>query len=276
MRRVSCASPLLGVPGLSRWGRCGFRARNRRNRVEGRTRLALGGMATVAASVAVVCAVAMTTTVALADSAGSPAGARSVIVPASATTPVAASATPSPTPAPQVPAGRGRNRSRRLSPKTSRRRSPLRRRPAEQQSTAAEDEIVAEVEKSGLVGRGVCLGAEARLVVRTHRGVDRPPRVQDRRQAAPRHRLGSAELERLRRGRPHRSPSSRRRGYTVRTRPLWFDVRIEERAIAGPPRLTRLPWPATPKPGLSPAPGVPPTPGASSWAGRPRRAHSQR
>ena len=35
--------------------------------MESRTRLAIGGMATVAASVAVVCAVAMTTSVALAD-----------------------------------------------------------------------------------------------------------------------------------------------------------------------------------------------------------------
>ena len=57
----------------------------RRNRGESRTRLSLGGMATVAASVAVVCAVAMTTSAALADAPGRSAGA-SVRVPAAATT----------------------------------------------------------------------------------------------------------------------------------------------------------------------------------------------
>ena len=115
--------------------------------MEGRTRLALGGMATVAASVAVVCAVAMSTTVALADSAGSPAGARSVIVPASAATPVAASATPSPTPQPQVPAVEAEtvpapepeDVASVIAPQT----------PTGEQASATEDEIVAEVEESG-------------------------------------------------------------------------------------------------------------------------------
>lgn len=51
--------------------------------MESRTRLAIGGMATVGASVAVVCAVAMTTSVALADSAGKSTGARPVVVPSS-------------------------------------------------------------------------------------------------------------------------------------------------------------------------------------------------
>ncbi|MET0829206.1 MAG: hypothetical protein ABWY26_06780 [Microbacterium sp.] len=50
-------------------------------------------MATVAASVAVVCAVAMSTSVALADTAGAPAGTRPVVVPSSA---ASASSTASP------------------------------------------------------------------------------------------------------------------------------------------------------------------------------------
>jgi hypothetical protein len=58
------------------------------DRVDSRTRLALGGMATVAASVAVVASVAMTTSFALADSAGSPVGARPVVVPSASSTPV--------------------------------------------------------------------------------------------------------------------------------------------------------------------------------------------
>jgi hypothetical protein len=59
--------------------------------VDSRTRLAIGGMATVAASVAVVCVVAMTSSIALADAAGAPIGSRPVVVP-SATS----SATPTP------------------------------------------------------------------------------------------------------------------------------------------------------------------------------------
>jgi hypothetical protein len=79
------------------------RARNRRNRVESRTRLTLGGMATVAASVAVVCAVAMTTSAALADSPGATVGAP-VRVPASTATAAASSDVPASevgTPAPE-------------------------------------------------------------------------------------------------------------------------------------------------------------------------------
>ena len=115
--------------------------------MEGRTRLALGGMATVAASVAVVCAVAMTTTVALADSAGSPAGARSVIVPAAATTPAAASATPPPTAAPQVPVVEAETVPA-PEPEDVASATALQM-PTGEQLSATEDEIVAEVEKSG-------------------------------------------------------------------------------------------------------------------------------
>lgn len=50
--------------------------------MDGRTRLVVGGVSAVSASVAVVCAVAMTTTWALADSAGSSLGAARVLVPA--------------------------------------------------------------------------------------------------------------------------------------------------------------------------------------------------
>jgi len=73
--------------------------------VDSRTRLAIGGMVTVAASVAVVCVVAMTSSVALADAAGAPVGSRPVVVPSAATTPIASpspSAIP-PTAQPPVP-----------------------------------------------------------------------------------------------------------------------------------------------------------------------------
>ena len=52
--------------------------------VESRTRLAVGGMSVVAASVAVICAVALTNSVALSDAAGSTIDAAPVVVPASA------------------------------------------------------------------------------------------------------------------------------------------------------------------------------------------------
>jgi hypothetical protein len=67
--------------------------------VESRTRLTLGGMATVAASVAVVCAVAMTTSAALADSPGTPAGAPVLVPAAAATTSPAVSEGSAPAPA---------------------------------------------------------------------------------------------------------------------------------------------------------------------------------
>jgi len=117
--------------------------------VEGRTRLALGGIATVAASVAVVCAVAMTTSVALADSAGSPAGAQSVIVPASA-----ASAAASPTPAastepvtPQTPADQPETVP---APEPEDVASPpIVQTQVGEPSAATEDQFVTEVQESG-------------------------------------------------------------------------------------------------------------------------------
>jgi hypothetical protein len=77
--------------------------------VESRTRLAIGGMATVAASVTVICIVALTNSVALSESAGSPVDAAPVVVPASGagddedrSTP-SATPKPSPTPTPLLP-----------------------------------------------------------------------------------------------------------------------------------------------------------------------------
>uniref|UniRef100_UPI00197C1FB7 hypothetical protein n=1 Tax=Microbacterium sp. CPCC 204701 TaxID=2493084 RepID=UPI00197C1FB7 len=52
--------------------------------MDARTGLVIGGMATVAASVAVVCAVALTTPAALADSPGTNVATARVLVPASA------------------------------------------------------------------------------------------------------------------------------------------------------------------------------------------------
>jgi hypothetical protein len=117
--------------------------------VEGRTRLALGGVATVAASIAVVCAVAMTTSVALADSAGAPAGAESVIVRAPAAS-AAASPSPvaSPPPAPSqtptdqpetVPAPEPEDIS---SP-------PIVQTQTGEPSVATEDQLVTDVQESG-------------------------------------------------------------------------------------------------------------------------------
>jgi len=81
--------------------------------MEARTRLAIGGVTTVAASVAVVCAVAITNNVALSETAGSPVEAVRVVVPSSGiiaaaeydTTPAPAlsDAPPSRTPSPQPP-----------------------------------------------------------------------------------------------------------------------------------------------------------------------------
>ncbi len=78
--------------------------------MESRTRLAIGGMATVAASVTVICIVALTNSLALSESAGSPVDAASVVVPASGadgaeedrSTP-SATPKPSPTPTPLPP-----------------------------------------------------------------------------------------------------------------------------------------------------------------------------
>lgn len=73
--------------------------------MEGRTRLAIGGMATVAASVTVICIVALTNSMALSESAGAPVDAAPVVIPASGTTSPDAGeptprATPKPTPSP--------------------------------------------------------------------------------------------------------------------------------------------------------------------------------
>ena len=51
--------------------------------MESRTRFAIGGVSTVVASVAVVCAVALTNSVALADAAGAPIAAAPIVVPSS-------------------------------------------------------------------------------------------------------------------------------------------------------------------------------------------------
>jgi hypothetical protein len=88
----------------------------------------------------------MTTTVALADSAGSPAGARSVVVPASAAS-ASASATPSPTPAPQVPAVEAETVPAPEPEDVA--SATASQTPSGEQLSATEDEIVAEVEKSG-------------------------------------------------------------------------------------------------------------------------------
>ncbi|MCR2762284.1 hypothetical protein NQ152_02045 [Microbacterium sp. zg.B48] len=72
--------------------------------MDGLTRLAIGGMATVAASVAVVCLVAISTTVALADSAGAPIGARPVIVPLPAAVPTPAPSASTAAPVVTLPA----------------------------------------------------------------------------------------------------------------------------------------------------------------------------
>ncbi len=66
--------------------------------MESRTRLAIGGMATVAASVTVICIVALTNSLALSESAGSSVGAAPIVVPASDSVAPDDSSTPSATP----------------------------------------------------------------------------------------------------------------------------------------------------------------------------------
>ena len=117
--------------------------------MEGRTRLALGGMATVAASVAVVCAVAMTTSVALADSAGSPAGAESVVVPASAAS-AAASATPEASTAPVTPQAPADRPETVPAPEPEDVASPpIVQTQVGEPSAETEDQFVTEVQESG-------------------------------------------------------------------------------------------------------------------------------
>ena len=78
--------------------------------------------------------------------------------------------------------------------------------------------------------------------------------------APTRHGSGQLTSNELRqRASTHRLPAEA--DDNVRTRPIWFVVRFEERAIARSPRLTRLTWPATPQPGLSQPPVSPNTGG---------------
>ena len=116
--------------------------------MDSRTRLAIGGMATVAASIAVVCAVAMSTSVALADVAGAPAGARPVIVPSSTATP-SSTASPSPVPvappvaAPVVPAETV------PVPEPEDVAHPTQQAPAGDPSAATQEQLIADVIASG-------------------------------------------------------------------------------------------------------------------------------
>jgi hypothetical protein len=106
-------------------------------------------MATVAASVAVVCAVAMTTSVALADSAGAPAGARSVIVPSAAAT---ASAEPTPSPSVAAPVAQAPVQEPETvpAPEPEDVASPLdAQTSAGEPSAASEEQLVEEIEQSG-------------------------------------------------------------------------------------------------------------------------------
>lgn len=120
------------------------------SRVESRTRFVIGGMSTVAASVAVICAVALTNSIALSEAAGSAIDAAPVVVPSSniaettetpaaspadADAPVTPVAEVVPAPAPEV-----------VSPRKG---APV----AEQSAGAAhgpsEDEVIADAEASG-------------------------------------------------------------------------------------------------------------------------------
>lgn len=84
MRRVSFHTPVLRET-VCHHGRGALVALGMEGEsVESRTRLAVGGMSVVAASVAVICAVALTNSVALSDAAGSTIDAAAVVVPASA------------------------------------------------------------------------------------------------------------------------------------------------------------------------------------------------
>jgi hypothetical protein len=129
--------------------------------VEGRTRLALGGVATVTASIAVVCAVAMTTSIALADVVGAPVGGRAVVVPASDRSTPTASASPTvvhpqpraeapetvPAPEPEDVAAPPATQTPVASAPAPRTSAP--QSSADEPSGAVEGTLVAEVENSG-------------------------------------------------------------------------------------------------------------------------------
>ena len=203
----------------------------------------------------------MTNSVALADAAGSPAGAESVIVPVVRSICAQHPRLPRPSTRARRSADArraGPRRCRRLSRRTSHRLRSCRRRRVEP-SAATEDQFVAEVRGLRFVGCRVCLGRSS--------AAGRPARID-----AWIARLESKVAEKVRE--EHRlRPSSPRTtparasaptprlpadaGTPVRTRPVWFDVRFEERSIAGSPRLTRLPLAGNPQARPLPAPGVP-------------------
>lgn len=68
--------------------------------MESRTRFAIGGVSTVAASVAVICAVALTNSLALSDAAGSPVGAAPLVIPSPSVAEPEETPEPAPTPKP--------------------------------------------------------------------------------------------------------------------------------------------------------------------------------
>ena len=72
--------------------------------MESRTRFAIGGVSTVVASVAVVCAVALTNSVALADTAGAPVAATPIVVPSPSASARAVAPAARPTPTQTAPA----------------------------------------------------------------------------------------------------------------------------------------------------------------------------
>lgn len=163
MRRVSCAGAAPAAVGLSRLIRRVGRAVTERARVEGRTRLALGGMATATASIAVVCAVAMTTSGALVDAAGVTVDARAVVVPiasGSASASVAPTASPAPRATPAtgivapetVPAPEPEDVAAPpvTSPVQAPEAAPAEPAPSDAQPSGAQEaQLVAEVEDSG-------------------------------------------------------------------------------------------------------------------------------
>ena len=254
-----------------------FVRRNRRGRcVESRTRLAIGGMATVAASVAVVCAVAMTNSVALADAAGAPVGADPVVVP------LRAPRRASPTRRARRRARRCRRRPRRSSPRRCRRPSPrtsprLAIRPARGGRALGGDGGPARRRGAGIrfVGRRVRAGPSSGAGRRPRRRLDRRARGEAR--ARSREHIGSDRA-----GSPNdagaglrtESQDFRASGHSVRTRHLGRrPVRRESNRAF--PQADAIAMAGIPQPGLSQPPVSPSTGGffvRADGAG----AHSQR